>query len=154
MRWLRALFGRWRRRRAEKRRQIAVTSIPADLPQRLAAFVNAEAAKLGLVVVGEGSGAGWVSQPGKLMEMHAGWYDAPAGEQAVYDMALVLLRGIVRTYGPGRVWSAPNLALIYPVYDDGALVRLNGETPAIRLRAHYYHEASARPIAPPDPEAA
>lgn len=132
------------------RRQLAIAALPFDLPRKLAAFVTAEAEKLGLVAAGEGGGTHFITRDGESMPAHDEWCWSAPNEAAIYETALSMLRKIAREHGAGRVWTFPNLALVFPLYDDGALVWLDGDKPAVKLCARYFHAADARPIEPPD----
>lgn len=145
-------FGKTKRS-TSRSRAAAEAALSIDLARRIARTVDDSARMLGLDVVGDGNGAGLVIGPDRIIDVHDEWSDVPATDQAAMDGALVMLRKIWREHGPGRMWTAPQLAIVFPVFDNGGLVMLDAANkPVIRLRARYYHEACARPIAPP-PEA-
>lgn len=141
----------WRWRPFARRRR-ELGQLPDDMKRRLAIAVDQAAGELGLSVVGDGSGSEMVirNEAGELrvLSMHHEWCDVEAEERAIVSTATTMLGKIAREHGHGRVWTYPLLGIVHFVYDDGVLVlRDRHDRPRVRLRAVYFHEACARPLA-------
>lgn len=127
-----------------RRRWRRALALPVDLPRRIAFQVGADAAALGLKVVGDCSASELVLPGGWIVPQMFEYRTVEPEVGAILGAAARMLEEIARKLGAGRIWTYPNLEIVHPVYDDGTLVRLDvKKQPHVLLRAVYCHERAA-----------